>query len=212
MAKKLSPSKALFNSLSPRAQHLIIQRQTAQSQPDPELPKTTDLGTKTEDHHEFAAASVKLSDRARAAQYLHEEVVGEEALDEVEGSYCLVEIPNGEIPVIRKFKSPEAMAKRIQQHEGEDIFAIAFFGHYLQYSVGPIRHLFLVDGESIVIKPHGGLSRANVFETEVTLQENNYLGPAEFIADVFDATPFQEDDEVFDDDDDDDEFDEELEV
>jgi hypothetical protein len=132
--------------------------------------------------------------------------------------YCLVECPDGEWPVVRGFRTPEALARRIGEVEGKDMVLWAFYGVPLQITCGPQRYLVLPDSETALQVPlYSGGPCARVELTllgELELQKDGFVGHRALIDPSVAQKERQEMAELPDDpddDDDDDDDDEELE-
>lgn len=96
--------------------------------------------------------------------------------------YCLVEDPDGDAPCLRLFKNPEALARRLAELDGSDVYVIPFFGVPLRFSTGPQRYLVLPDGVKAMVIPHIKGGACKVFDAdllEFETQDNFYLGPDE---------------------------------
>lgn len=95
--------------------------------------------------------------------------------------YYLVECEEGELPRLNKFKTPRAVAERLQKLADRDMAAIAFYGHFLPFSTGPIRYLFTAQGWAWSIPPVGAIQEVPLYPDDVALQEDFYLGPIEMV-------------------------------
>jgi hypothetical protein len=97
--------------------------------------------------------------------------------------YFAVELPEGQAPRLRAFKSPEALVKHLGSLDEADTFAVPFFGMPLLFTVRPERYLYLPDGETAMALPlrKGGpctlVTRAAIDGAEI--QDDFYLGPEE---------------------------------
>ena len=104
-------------------------------------------------------------------------------LNEKLARYCLIECPDGDWSMIRMFKSPEGLARRIGQLEGEDTVVWAVFGIPLRITKGPQRYLLLPDGQTALTVPviEGGPVKqvdADLLDS-LELQDDGYIGPPE---------------------------------
>lgn len=97
--------------------------------------------------------------------------------------YCLVECPDGDWSMVRMFKQPEGLARRIGQLEGEDMVVWAMYGIPLRITKGPQRYLMLPDGQTALTIPviEGGPVKqvdADLLDS-LELQDDGYIGPPE---------------------------------
>ncbi len=103
-------------------------------------------------------------------------------VDDKDCHFYLVEAPDGDMPVLRKFRTVEAMARYIGKMEGEDISVWPFYGVPLTLTQGPGRYLALPDGISALNVPAGGTGTVRRIDldllNEPIIQQDGYLGPA----------------------------------
>lgn len=101
--------------------------------------------------------------------------------DAVEPRYGLCESEDGQLPVLRMFSTPEALARRLAELEGRDVVAWAFFGRPLAFTRGPIRHVELPDGSAIKVPfPPGAVpERVEALPAGAEVQDDGFLGPPE---------------------------------
>jgi hypothetical protein len=97
--------------------------------------------------------------------------------------YALIEVPSGEWPVVRVFKSAEGLAGRVGMLEGEDVVVAPFYGVPLSFTKGPQRYLLLPDGQTAIQVPmyQGGpckLVDASLLGN-AEVQTDGFLGPPE---------------------------------
>lgn len=67
--------------------------------------------------------------------------------------YMMVESRDGDLAVLRAFRTPEAMARRLGDLEGTDTVCWTFYGLALPFTRGPARYLFLPGGASAMQVP-----------------------------------------------------------
>ncbi len=102
--------------------------------------------------------------------------------DETVYEYAGVECQDGESPVVRLFRTAEALARHIGKLEGRDVYFMPFHGTPLGISIGPTRYLSLPDGDSLLMVPvkgEGACRRIDAELVEFELQDDGYLGPYE---------------------------------
>jgi hypothetical protein len=110
---------------------------------------------------------------------------GESRPDEelLEGArYGCVECPDGEFPVVRLFKTEEALARHVGGREGKDVSIVPFYGHFLRFSKGPQRYMFSPGGEKLVLIPRDGIGPVRSCEADLVefdWQEDGFVGPPE---------------------------------
>lgn len=111
---------------------------------------------------------------------------GDAVVDSEGVRFCLVECPDGEFPVLRVFRTAEALARRLQQLEGGDVTAWAFYGIPLPITQGPQRYVLLPDrqtGMSIPVRAGEAIQQVDLaLLDEVVVQEDGFLGPPELAA------------------------------
>lgn len=97
--------------------------------------------------------------------------------------YGLVEAPDGEMPSLRLFRTPEALAARVAELDGRDVAVWAFFGVPVPLTVGPARHLLLPDGRAARVPAFPGDPPAVVDSAPpgAALQEDGFLGPPDLL-------------------------------
>jgi len=179
-SKPLSGWQTWLNTLSPAARKALTEKPAPRS-PDDEK-------------EDYARWRDGLSEPAREA--VDELVPTEEreeagAVDENALRYCCVENTGEEEPVLRIFRTPEALARHLSKLDGGDVYVIPFLGVPLRFSGGPQRYLELPDGDKVMVVPHlpGGPCRVvDADLVDFDPQENFFLGPDE----LCDTTAFAE--------------------
>ena len=95
--------------------------------------------------------------------------------------FMMLECPDSSWPVVKTFKSAEAMAKRISELEGTDTVVVPLYGLMMQITKGPQRYLFLPGRKQAIQVPmyKGGPLKSVAADllTSLELQKDGYLGP-----------------------------------
>lgn len=129
-------------------------------------------------------ADLRPETREKMASFATEEV---EEVDVSGAKYCLIECRDGEWPTLNGYKTPQSMAKRISDLEGEDIVVFAVMGVPMPITKGPQRYVFLPDGKTAMAVPvhAGGPSRmvdASLL-SNLSLEDEGFLGPPQLARD-----------------------------
>lgn len=172
-AEKQDPYKVWLSRLSPQAQKALTSKKQAEEKPDDEK-------------QDFDRWREGLSDQAKQwadGQTEQEEAKPSEEEELLEGArYGVVECPDGEFPVVRLFKTEEALAKHIGGREGKDMSIVPFYGHFLRFSKGPQRYLHTPQGDRMVLIPRDGIGPVKSCEADLVnfdWQEDGFVGPPE---------------------------------
>lgn len=98
--------------------------------------------------------------------------------------YAMVECTSGEYPLMRLFKTPEAITKHLGKLDGEDVAVWCFYGIPMRFTVGPQRYLHLPDGITSVSVPMykgGPCKRTTTDLITADIQDDGFLGPPELL-------------------------------
>lgn len=116
----------------------------------------------------------------------HVDIVEEMAEPSEEDSrFGCVECESGEFPIVRLFKTADALARHIGKLEGRDVSVVPFYGSYLRISAGRQRYMQLPDGESLILVPRDGIGAATIVDADLVdfeWQEDGFIGPPELAA------------------------------
>jgi hypothetical protein len=123
-----------------------------------------------------------------AAGTLADPPPADEEIEEEAYRYYLVEgRPDLPEPVLRRFETPEAMARHLGHLEDsrQDVYVQMFYGIRLEVTVGPGRFLYLPDGVNALPVPPAKWGKRPLPRVERTLltqkeSEDGYVGPPEF--------------------------------
>lgn len=91
--------------------------------------------------------------------------------------WLMVEAEEGEWANIKVFRTEDALLRRLRALEGKDVQAFAVYGIPIPFSRAPHRIVFLPDGQARQLGVQ--ITAVEVMETQVTLQEDGFLGPPE---------------------------------
>jgi hypothetical protein len=95
----------------------------------------------------------------------------------------LVELHDGQLPVLRVYSSAAALARRLQALQDQDVAVIPFYGKPLKFTKGPQRYLQLPDGNNVIMIPLVKGGPTTILEADLlhdpVYQEDWYIGPAE---------------------------------
>lgn len=147
-----------------------------------ETPEPPPEDEASEDYKRFIAtlpASVaqSMNTTARSAE------PAEPPVDPRTAKYSMIECHDGDWPVVKTFKSPEALARRIGALHGSDTTVIPFFGIALRVTEGPQRYLYLPGDKRVIQIPMyaGGPAKTHNVDMlgELTVQKDGFLGPPE---------------------------------
>jgi hypothetical protein len=107
--------------------------------------------------------------------------VDEEPAAAPQPRYGLCEAEDGEWAVMRLFKTPEQLARRLGELEGQDTVALPFYGVPLPFTKGPRRFLALPDGGYVTVPLYPGepVKRVEASEVSVPVEPHGYVGPRE---------------------------------
>lgn len=166
---------ALMNSLSPDARAMM--------EAEPAGPLTPRAAPPEDDGAAaYREMLSQLSPEAQAAFGGDPPAADVVRVDKAAARYGLVECLEGEWAQVRQFKSPEGLARRIAQLQGQDAVLWAFYGVVLPFTKGPQRFL-LLPGETAVQIPvyEGGPARLVGRDEvgDVPVEESGYVGPRE---------------------------------
>ena len=174
--------QSFLGMLTPSAK-CEVQRLEPKSPLSPAPPVSDFTDEETDQYHAFRKTLTGL-----ATGQLDDIAGPDEADEAVEPNeklarYCLIECPDGDWSMVRMFKTPDGLARRIGQLEGEDMVVWAMFGIPLRITKGPQRYLLLPDGMTALTIPVvvGGPVKeveADLLD-QLELQDDGYLGPPE---------------------------------
>lgn len=138
----------------------------------------------SDEEHDYNCWRDSLSGRARDLVDAQAATAGEpvepDDFDSGVVRYGLVECESGEYPVVRLFKSADAMARHLGKLEGRDVCAAAFYGYFLKIGRGPARLLQLPWRKALIAVPRDGLGpihHVGADLVEFDWQEDGFLGP-----------------------------------
>lgn len=135
----------------------------------------------------YAAALLKLSPDAGAV--LSHVAAAARPPQVVAGKarFCLVEIPDGQWPKLRAYKSADALARRLQVLNDQDVSVWCYYGIPLKVSKDQPRYLELPNGyQFVTVPPFAGVPPTTVDAAavgDVEWETRGYLGPA-YLAEV----------------------------
>ena len=166
MAPKQSNWDKLTAKLSPRTRQQAQESVTAASPLD------------NDDRSEFLTLQSSLSTKAQEALDARVDTGEPESWPEdVTPGWHLIESHDGEYPSTRPYKTVEAMIKRMRDLDGKDVCVFPFFGIAVPFSHGKPRIVFLPNQDAVRLD--GYMLAEEVFEQDVRIQENGFLGPEE---------------------------------
>ena len=90
--------------------------------------------------------------------------------------YCLVESPDGEFPAVRFFSSPEALALRIKELDGEDVVVQIFYGFPVPITKSPGRVIILPNNSFVCLDPVVKTLSADLMDRDLLVQDDGFLG------------------------------------
>lgn len=101
--------------------------------------------------------------------------------DEREPAYCLVICPDGEVPTLQTFHTPEELAERMRHYSDSDVYAFPFIGIPLPFTEAPARVMFLPDDTAVAVNAEGSVAVAAADDSvkDVILQDDWFLGAPE---------------------------------
>lgn len=139
--------------------------------------------TATPDDEDVAAYNAVLeglSPLARAALTKTGNYVAPRPVSTDRARYCVVEAFDGDWPRLRVYRTPEAMAKRVQKLLGKDVSVYCYFGIPLKVSVGPDRFVELPNGYQAIDVPAfpGVAPKIREIDTDTVWEERGYVGPS----------------------------------
>jgi len=120
--------------------------------------------------------------------------------------FFLIELEDGESPVVRSSTDAKNVAQRIQTLDQEDVSVVVVFGWHLPISKGSPRYLFFGDNSAMMIPPAGEIKAVPLTPSDVEIQIDHFLGPTDYTESIklFEDEEEELDEiEVFDDDEDD---------
>lgn len=150
-------------------------------------PTVTELELVSEQRIEYQVWKDSVSPRQRdELQALVSLVAPEE--DEIKADpkvyrFGLVECADGDAPLVRLFRSAEALVKHVSSLSGDDVFVWAFYGLPLPFTVGPQRYLLLPGGTHAISVPSSGnpIRKVEVDVLGLDLDDEVFLGPIELV-------------------------------
>ena len=160
-------------------------RKALQHKEPPALPVETSPtkdDEETDAYHKFRM-SLSLEAREWLDNNVDTTLKPDEEIDTSVARFGIVEGPDGDWPMMRLYKTPEALARRVGQLEGEDMVLWCFFGLPIQITRGPQRFLLLPGGTQAVTIPliEGGPCKvvpADLLDG-VEIQDDGFIGPPE---------------------------------
>ena len=111
--------------------------------------------------------------------------------------YMLVEVPDGEYPLVRMFRNDSdgitSLANRISELNGKDVAVRIFFGQHLPLTVGPQRYLAMPDNRTAItipVVPGLKIEHVTVDQTEdLETEPDGFLGSPALIQTYEIVTP-----------------------
>lgn len=161
---------------------------------DPVVPLAAPPQEADDDADAFERFAGGLSTAARTAlSGLPEPEPPERAVSRSNARYGLLEAHDGDWPVLKLYKKPEAVARRLAALQGKDVVVSVFFGLPLAITRGPQRYLFLPGGEQAIEIPvvEGLPTRTVPAEqvAELPVEESGFFGPPELYEGKSQAEP-----------------------
>jgi hypothetical protein len=107
---------------------------------------------------------------------------GKEEVDEDGLGFGCVEVESGEFPVVRIFRTAEALARHVGRLEGRDVCVVPFWGAFLKLSKGPLRLVQMPDRATLLSVPRDGdgrIERIDADDVTFDWQEDGFVGPYE---------------------------------
>lgn len=96
----------------------------------------------------------------------------------VQPRHCLIICPDGGTPVLQQVINPLSLAARLQELDGDDVYAFPFFGIPCPISKEPGRVVLLPDDTAL---PFDAEHAPDLEDEDVDIQEDFYLGPEELV-------------------------------
>lgn len=180
--KKSEAAEVFMASLSPRARAKFNSSNVLVDKPPPEV-----VDDEAETYGRAFMGTLSKAAQAALTRGAVPEPTPQETvtpkLDAKGGpKYGLVESEDGEWPKMHVFKNAEALARRLQQMEGKDVVAWAFYGIPLAITEGPQRYVVLPGGTALTVPMFdGGPVKVVDADTldKLVIEEAGYLGPPE---------------------------------